>query len=67
VHAFPVQAWLCWGTPEEYETFRYWQRGLDLWPSHPYALRYDPRAVWPWRDAAVPCLPVAPRPDAAAT
>jgi NDP-sugar pyrophosphorylase family protein len=66
VRCFPVQAWLCWGTPAEYETFRYWQRGLDLWPHHPYALRHDPRAPWPWREAACPELNTAPRPDVAA-
>lgn len=62
VRCFPVEAWLCWGTPAEYETFRYWQRGLDLWPHHPYALRHDPRAPWPWREAASPDLQPAPRP-----
>jgi NDP-sugar pyrophosphorylase family protein len=65
VRCFPVQAWLCWGTPAEYETFRYWQRGLDLWPHHPYALRHDPRAPWPWREAARPELHPARRPDVA--
>jgi hypothetical protein len=65
VRCFPVQAWLCWGTPAEYETFRYWQRGLDLWPHHPYALRHDPRAPWPWREAASPDLQPAPRPNVA--
>lgn len=65
VRHFPVQAWLCWGTPAEYETFRYWQRGFDLWPHHPYALRYDPRAPWPWCEAAQPELYAAPRPDVA--
>jgi NDP-sugar pyrophosphorylase family protein len=65
VRTFPVLAWLCWGTPAEYETFRYWQRGLDLWPHHPYALRHDPRAAWPGREAAAPRLAPAPRPLAA--
>jgi len=65
VRCFPVQAWLCWGTPAEYETFRYWQRGLDLWPHHPYALRHDPRAPWPWREMARPELCPAPRPHVA--
>jgi len=30
------------GTPEEYESFRYWQRVFARWPHHPYKTYYDP-------------------------
>lgn len=29
------------GTPYEFETFRYWQAGFDLWGTHPYCLDND--------------------------
>lgn len=42
VVAFPVRAWLSWGTPQELRTFQYWQQGLSRWSRHPYSCAKDP-------------------------
>ncbi len=39
---FEVDHYLGWGTPEEWQTFEYWQSCFHLWPSHPYRLEDDP-------------------------
>lgn len=33
---------ISFGTPYEFETFRYWQSCFDRWASHPYKLELDP-------------------------
>ena len=42
VVAFPVRAWLSWGTPYELRSFQYWQEGLSRWARHPYSSAKDP-------------------------
>ena len=39
-----VDAYLCWGTPDELRTFEYWQSCFHKWGSHPYRLEKDARA-----------------------
>ena len=36
-----VQDYICWGTPEDYETFIYWQSYFHKTPTHPYSLEKD--------------------------
>ena len=40
-HIFEVDSYLCWGTPNDYETFKYWQSCFHKWDSHPYNLSLD--------------------------
>ncbi len=40
-HVFEVDHWICWGTPNDLRTFRYWQSCFDQWSSHPYRLEDD--------------------------
>jgi dTDP-glucose pyrophosphorylase len=61
----PVEAFLCWGTPEELRTFEYWQSCFHKWPSHPYRLEADPlveKAMMPGLlQKCVPQVPKRPR------
>jgi NDP-sugar pyrophosphorylase family protein len=41
VAAFEVDAYIGWGTPNDYETFKYWQSFFHKTPSHPYSLELD--------------------------
>lgn len=41
VRLFEVDAYLCWGTPDELRTFQYWQSCFHKWPSHPYRMEKD--------------------------
>jgi len=41
VVSFPVTYSLCWGTPNEYKTFEYWQSFFHKCPWHPYRLEKD--------------------------
>jgi NDP-sugar pyrophosphorylase family protein len=41
--SFPVERYLCWGTPEELRTFEYYQSCFHKWHAHPYRLEADPR------------------------
>ena len=43
VRLLDVDAYLCWGTPDELKTFEYWQSGFHKWACHPYALENDGR------------------------
>ncbi len=43
VRLFEVEAYLCWGTPEELKTFEYWQSCFYKWDGHPYSLSRDRR------------------------
>lgn len=36
-----ADAFPCWGTPDEYRTYRYWQTCFDAWSGHPYSIRAD--------------------------
>lgn len=42
VKVFEINHYLPWGTPEELETFNYWQSCFHKWASHPYRLENDP-------------------------
>lgn len=42
VRVLEVSASLCWGTPDEWRTFGYWQHFFDGDPAHPYSLDKDP-------------------------
>ena len=36
VRVFEVEHYICWGTPDEYETYNYWQRFFNKCHWHPY-------------------------------
>lgn len=38
---FEVDHWICWGTPNDFQSFAYWQSCFDQWPAHPYRLEAD--------------------------
>lgn len=40
---FEVDSYLSWGTPNDLNTFNYWQSCFHLWSSHPYSLKHDTR------------------------
>jgi hypothetical protein len=39
---FEIDHYLSWGTPDELDTFHYWQSCFHKWASHPYRLERDP-------------------------
>ena len=39
---FEVDSYLCWGTPNDYRTFKYWQSCFHKWIGHEYRLHDDP-------------------------
>lgn len=39
VKIFEIDAYLCFGTPEEYKTFNYWRECFDKWDMHPYKIK----------------------------
>ena len=41
VKVFEVDSYLCWGTPNDYETFVYWQSFFHKNDLHPYRLELD--------------------------
>lgn len=41
VAAFEVDDYIGWGTPNDYETFKYWQSYFHKTPNHPYQLDRD--------------------------
>jgi NDP-sugar pyrophosphorylase family protein len=41
VKAFQVENYICWGTPDDYETYNYWQNFFHRCPWHPYNKRLD--------------------------
>jgi NDP-sugar pyrophosphorylase family protein len=43
VKVFEVDHYICWGTPDDYETFMYWQSFFHKASWHPYSLNNDPR------------------------
>ena len=36
---FLVDDYLPWGTPNDYKTFKYWQKYFNLWKNHPYTIK----------------------------
>ncbi len=42
VAVFEVDAYIGWGTPNDYETFKYWQSYFHKTTSHPYRIEQDP-------------------------
>lgn len=41
VKIFEIEDYICWGTPNDYETFVYWQSFFHKSPWHPYELEKD--------------------------
>jgi hypothetical protein len=41
VKVFQVKNYICWGTPNDYETYLYWQRFFDKCKWHPYKIEKD--------------------------
>lgn len=41
VRVLPVNHYICWGTPEDYKTFKYWQSYFHKSKSHSYSLYRD--------------------------
>lgn len=39
--AFEIDYYLCWGTPNDYHTYEYWQTCFDQWDTHPYQKAKD--------------------------
>ncbi|WP_341912063.1 NTP transferase domain-containing protein [Ferrovibrio terrae] len=48
-----VDAFLNWGTPEDLDTFLYWQAGFHRWSGHPYDMMRDPMIPAGQRDAVI--------------
>lgn len=44
IKIFEVDDYICWGTPDDYETFVYWQSFFHKISWHPYSLDKDPTA-----------------------
>jgi hypothetical protein len=65
VKLFQIEAYLCWGTPNELRTFEYWQSCFHKWASHPYDLSRDsrmpPDSVPELEHRYAPRLPPLPR------
>lgn len=45
VAAFEVSAYIGWGTPNDYETFKYWQSYFHKTSNHPYSIEQDVTAA----------------------
>lgn len=41
VKVFEVEAYICWGTPDDYESYLYWRDFFDQCPWHPYRITSD--------------------------
>ena len=41
VKVFEVDNYICWGTPDDYETYCYWQRFFNKCEWHPYSIERD--------------------------
>ena len=41
VKVFEVDNYICWGTPDDYETYLYWQRFFNKCSWHNYNINYD--------------------------
>ena len=40
VALFEVDYFICWGTPDELETYNYWESCFNKWKEHPYKRKY---------------------------
>jgi NDP-sugar pyrophosphorylase family protein len=40
-HYFEVDAFVSWGTPDDYRIFKYWQSCFHKWGRHPYSIELD--------------------------
>lgn len=38
---FPIEYYLCWGTPNDLNTYKYWQDCFNKWDKHPYSIDLD--------------------------
>ena len=38
---FEIDRYLGWGTPDELQTYLYWQTCFDRWKEHPYSQKID--------------------------
>ena len=38
---FEIDSYICWGTPNDLNTFEYWQSCFDGWKYHPYEIEKD--------------------------
>jgi hypothetical protein len=45
VKVFEIENYICWGTPNDYETFVYWQSFFHKAPWHPYRLEKDKNLI----------------------
>ena len=41
VKVFEVENYICWGTPDDYETYLYWQKFFDKCNWHNYKIKND--------------------------
>ena len=41
VKVFQIKNYICWGTPDDYETYKYWQKFFDKCDWHPYHKELD--------------------------
>jgi NDP-sugar pyrophosphorylase family protein len=41
IKSFCVNTYVCWGTPNDYETYLYWQRYFDKTNKHNYSIKLD--------------------------
>lgn len=61
VRLFEIDHYLGWGTPNDLQTFEYWQSAFHKWGSHPYRLERD-RRVPPARVAELAARYAAVKP-----
>ena len=47
VRVFEVENYICWGTPDDYETYQYWRAFFDGCPWHPYSIAKDTTSPQP--------------------
>ena len=45
VKVFEVENYICWGTPDDYETYCYWRRFFNKCDWHPYSIEKDITSV----------------------
>lgn len=41
VKVFESDYYICWGTPDDYETYMYWKDFFNKYPYHPYKITCD--------------------------
>jgi NDP-sugar pyrophosphorylase family protein len=45
VKVFEVENYICWGTPDDYETYCYWRRFFNKCTWHPYSIENDSTSI----------------------